>query len=116
MTLNLSAEEYMNYGMHHARGRKNIRGSKLKHSTFDEPRNNSEAQDQHDKVKRKALLAPDNARTAIASGLNPHSRPQFDNPAISRQPVGNVDVGAVIGGMEATGVIPWAFFKLPLSQ
>lgn len=60
--------------------------------------------DQHDKVKRKALLAPDNARTAIASGLNPHSRPQFDNPAISRQPVGNVDVGAVIGGMEATGV------------
>lgn len=62
-------------------------------------------QDQHDKVKRKALLAPDNARAAIASGLNPHSRPQFDNPTTNRQPVGSVDVGAVVGGMEANGVI-----------
>ncbi|KAL4081945.1 hypothetical protein V8B97DRAFT_131435 [Scleroderma yunnanense] len=58
--------------------------------------------DQHDKVKRKALLAPDNTRAAIASGLDPHNRPQLGNP--SRQPGGRVDVGAVVGGMEASGV------------
>ncbi|KAN0097661.1 hypothetical protein V8E55_002107 [Tylopilus felleus] len=60
---------------------------------------------QLDRVKRRALLGPD----AGASGANQppvqgfsHSHRSLDNQP--RQAVGEVDVGAVVGGMEAIGI------------
>ncbi|KAJ7781538.1 hypothetical protein B0H16DRAFT_1498731 [Mycena metata] len=52
---------------------------------------------QHDKIKRKALLAPNAAATGVSSGEDPHTNKlrAFSNP---------VDLGAVVGGMEASGV------------
>jgi hypothetical protein len=56
-------------------------------------------QSQHDKIKRKALLAPNAPGGAAAnhSSDDPHSNKlrAFANP---------VDLGAVVGGMEASGV------------
>ncbi|KAG6334385.1 hypothetical protein ID866_4706, partial [Astraeus odoratus] len=61
---------------------------------------------QHDQMKRKALLVPDTARATmqVASGLNPIGRTQPDNAMVTRQTSGSVDVGAVLGGMEASGI------------
>lgn len=57
---------------------------------------------QLDKVKRKALLGPDNTTRAVASGVNAPNRIPLDNISVQRQPLG--DVGAVVGGMEANGI------------
>ncbi|KIL00015.1 hypothetical protein PAXRUDRAFT_130836, partial [Paxillus rubicundulus Ve08.2h10] len=57
---------------------------------------------QHDKVKRKALLAPDAPRAVAlpGHGINPFHR------ALSNQTrtAGEVDIGGVVGGMEAIGI------------
>lgn len=53
-------------------------------------------QTQHDKIKRKALLVP-NAAPALAAGEDAlNKRRSFASNA--------VDLGAVVGGMEACGV------------
>ncbi|KAF9247012.1 hypothetical protein BU15DRAFT_57942 [Melanogaster broomeanus] len=59
---------------------------------------------QHDKVKRKALLAPDPPRPVAlpGHGLNQFDRAPPDNQ--TRPAVGEVDIGAVVGGMEAIGI------------
>ncbi|KAH0839722.1 hypothetical protein J3R83DRAFT_660 [Lanmaoa asiatica] len=60
---------------------------------------------QLDRVKRRALLGPD-ASCIIqppVHGFGHSHRSLDDHP---RQPVGEVDIGAVVGGMEAIGVNP----------
>lgn len=69
-------------------------------------------QAQLDKVKRKALLGPDNTTRAVASGVNAPNRTPLDNISVQRQPLG--DVGAVVGGMEANGVILFAIPRTKL--
>ncbi|KAF8845740.1 hypothetical protein BDN67DRAFT_296381 [Paxillus ammoniavirescens] len=57
---------------------------------------------QHDKVKRKALLAPDAPRAGALAGhgINPFHRA----PSNQTRTAGEVDIGAVVGGMEAIGI------------
>lgn len=58
---------------------------------------------QLDKVKRKALLGPDTTTRVVTSAVNPPTRTPLNNTSVQRQPLG--DVGAVMGGMQASGVI-----------
>jgi len=59
-------------------------------------------QAQHDKVKRKSLLAPSAAPPGQGSGgVNPFDQPSQDDHNKGR---GGVDIGAVVGGMDANGV------------
>lgn len=69
-------------------------------------------QAQHDKIKRKTLLAPSLAITGGNDQLNLHAPPkQMNDEHQSRhRPFGTnlgntVDLGAVVGGMEANGVV-----------
>lgn len=56
-------------------------------------------QAQYDKAKRKSLLAPSTAQPGQgAGGVNPFDRPPQDDHG------GGVNIGAVIGGMDANGV------------
>ncbi|KAH7887981.1 hypothetical protein F5I97DRAFT_2057980 [Phlebopus sp. FC_14] len=55
---------------------------------------------QHDRAKRRALLASDPARAA-GSGPNLLSRASLDHLAMIRPGHGDIDIGAVVGGMEA---------------
>lgn len=61
------------------------------------------SQAQLDKVKRKALLGPDTTTRVVTSAANPPTRTPLNNTSVQRQPLG--DVGAVMGGMQASGVI-----------
>lgn len=58
-------------------------------------------------MKRKALLGTDPNRPAVISGhnFNTLNRAQLDNPVSVRLAAPDVDVGAVVGGMQAIGVI-----------
>ncbi|KAI6004064.1 hypothetical protein EDD15DRAFT_2458294 [Pisolithus albus] len=60
------------------------------------------SQAQLDKVKRKALLGPDTTTRVVASAVNPPTRTPLNNTSVQRQPLG--DVGAVMGGMQASGI------------
>lgn len=57
---------------------------------------------QLDKVKRKALLGPDTTTRVVTSAVNPPTRTPLNNTSVQRQPLG--DIGAVMGGMQASGI------------
>jgi hypothetical protein len=70
---------------------------------------------QHDKIKRKALLAPNATTqdTPLGFGGNLSRQAHEEQHGKGRMGFGNntVDLGAVIGGMEANGVASYLHYE-----
>ena len=75
-------------------------------------------QNHYDKIKRKALLAPNTLPADVSGGFVAPPPVQSDHldrhqpryrgatGGLSTSTTGGVDIGAVVGGMEASGVYP----------
>jgi len=114
---NWSAGRFVTCRIHRENGTKNTRNSKSALSVHNLPYSNLQnhtccIKAQHDKIKRKALLAPNTTGQDVSMGfgrsLNHVVDRQIheDHQGKGRTGFGSntVDLGAVIGGMEANGV------------
>jgi hypothetical protein len=114
---NWSAGKFVTCRIHRENGTKNIRNSKSALSIHNLPYSNLQnntycTKAQHDKIKRKALLAPNTTGQDISVGFGGSLNHVVDrqtheeHQGKGRTGFGSnvVDLGAVIGGMEANGV------------
>jgi hypothetical protein len=114
---NWSAGRFVTCRIHRENGTKNIRNSRSALSIYNFQYSNIQnntccIKAQHDKIKRKALLAPNTTGQDVSVGFGGSLSHVVDRQTLEdhqgkgRTGFGSntVDLGAVIGGMEANGV------------